>query len=201
MKIIVATMALLVSSQVFAYGNGYTSAPMLSKQKLISTELTGITSNGGGVGVQARYTQKVNADLTFDAGIGMGGGELNNRIFVGADYLLFPDYQNQPRVSVKATFNNAKEFDDRRNIVGFAPNISKGFSFWGHEAFPYLAVPVNLNLNTGSNTYATSIATQIGMIGKVPVKGFEHLTMAVEGTVKIKDHYSGIAFSFGYPLD
>lgn len=201
MKKLIALIGLLASGNLYAYGNGYTSAPMISKQRLISTELTGITSTGGGVGVQARYTQKVNSDLTFDAGIGMGGGELNNRIFVGADYLLFPDYQKQPRVSIKATFNNAKEFKDRRNIVGIAPNLSKGFNFWGHEAFPYLAVPVNLNLNTGKKTYQTSVAAQIGMIGKVPFQGLEYLTMAFEGTIKVKDHHSGIALSFGYPLD
>lgn len=201
MKNLIAVLALLVSSKLYAYGNGYTSAPMISKQKLVSTELTGITSTGGGVGVQARYTQKVNSDLTFDAGIGMGGGDLNNRIFAGADYLIFPDYQTQPRVSLKATFENAKEFNDRRNIMTFAPNISKGFSFWGHEAFPYLSIPVGLNLNTGEKTYETSVAAQVGMIGKVPVKGYEHLSMSLEGTVKIKDHYSGIAVSFAYPLD
>lgn len=201
MKSLIVVFGLLAASKLYAYGNGYTSAPMISKKKLVSAELTGVTSTGGGVGVQARYTQKVNSDLTFDAGIGMAGGELNNRIFVGADYLIFPDYQNQPRVSLKATFNNAREFNDRRNIVGIAPNFSKGFSFWGHEAFPYVAVPVNLNLNSGNNTYQTAIAAQVGMIGKIPVQGYEHLSMAVEGTVKIKDHHSGIAISFAVPME
>lgn len=201
MKRILLLAALMTSTQAWSYGNGFTTAPMISKKKMVSTELTGITSTGGGLGLQARYTQKVNADLTFDAGIGMGGGELNNRVFVGADYLIFPDYQRQPRVSVKTTFENAKEFGDRRNIVSLAPTVSKGFSFWGNEAFPYLSMPVALNLNTGSKTYETGIAAQLGATGQLPLEGYRHLTVAVEGTIKIKDHHSGLAFSVGYPLD
>ena len=201
MKRILLIAALLTSTQIWAYGTGFSTAPLISNKKIISTEFTGITSTGGGIGLQARYTQKVNADLTFDAGIGMGGGDLNNRVFVGADYLIFPDYQRQPRVSIKATFENAKEYNDRRNIVSIAPTVSKGFSFWGQEAFPYIALPVGLNLNTGNQTYATSVAAQVGVNGKLPIEGLQHLTVGLEGTIKIKDHHSGLAFNLGYPID
>ena len=38
----------------------------MTDKKLISTEFTGVTSTGGGVGVQARYTQKLNKLTTLD---------------------------------------------------------------------------------------------------------------------------------------
>lgn len=190
-----------LSTQAWSYGIGVSTFPMMTDTKMVSAEFTGITSTGGGVGMQARYSQKMNSALMLDAGVGLGAGERSNRLFAGADYEILPDYMNQPRVSVKTTLSNAREFEKRRNILSLAPTLSKGFSFWGEEAYPFVALPMGLSLESGSKTYETVMALSLGMTGQLPVDGYRHLTGNVEATVDIKDAYTGIFFGVSYPIN
>lgn len=190
------------SSQVFAsYGTGYSTYPMMSDKKFFSTELTGITSTGGGVGAQVRYGQKINNSLLIDAGVGISGGERSNRIFAGADYEFFPDYLNQPRMSVKTTITNAEEFGTRRNILSLAPTVSKGFSFWGYEAFPFVSVPVGLSLESGSKTYETITSINLGITGNLPIEEYSHLTGVAEAIINLKDSYTGLFMGISFPIE
>lgn len=191
----------LMSSKAFAYGTGYSTFPMMADKKFVSAEMTGITSTGGGVGAQVRYSQKINSALLIDAGIGLSGGERANRIFAGADYELFPDYMNQPRISVKTSFSNASEFGVRRNILSVAPTISKGFSFWGEEAFPFISLPVGLSLDSDSKTYESIAHLGLGITGHLPIEGYRHLTGVFEGIVGIKDSYSGLFAGVSFPIE
>jgi len=168
---------------------------------MISTEFTGILSNGGGMGLQARYTQKINNQLKFDTGLGIGGGERNSRLFAGLDYEIFPDYQNQPRFSLKASYENAKEFNNRYNIFSIAPTISKGFSFWGKEAYPFFTLPVGISLNENSKKYETIINASFGWTGKLPIKGYDHLTTSVEASLNLKNSWGGVFVGLSYPLN
>jgi len=195
-------LSLGFSSQVFAsYGTGYSSYPMMSDKKFFSTEVTGITSTGGGVGAQVRYGQKINSALLIDAGVGISGGERTNRIFAGADYEIFPDYLNQPRVSVKTTITNAEEFGTRRNILSIAPTVSKGFSFWGYEAFPFVSIPMGLSLESGSKTYETISSFNVGITGNLPIERYSHLTGTLEAIVDLKDSYSGVFMGVSFPIE
>lgn len=189
------------SSQVYAYGTGYSTFPMMTDKKLVSAEMTGITSTGGGVGAQVRYSQKLNSALLIDAGLGIAGGERTNRIFAGADYELFPDYMNQPRISVKTSFSNASEFGVRRNILSVAPTVSKGFSFWGEEAFPFISLPVGLSLDSDSKTYESIISVGLGVTGHLPIEGYRHLTGVFEGIIGLKDSYSGLFAGISFPIE
>ena len=191
----------LMSTNAWSYGTGISSYPIMLQQRFISAEFTGITSTGGGVGVQGRYTQKFNTNMIFDGGIGMGGGDRSSRIFAGVDFELYPDYQKQPRISVKGTINNAKEGDSRKTSLGVAPTFSKGFSFWGHEAYPFVAIPFNVSLDSNNSTYNTNANLNIGIAGAVPVDGFKHLTATFEGTINIKDSYTGLFLGVAYPFN
>jgi hypothetical protein len=191
----------LFSSNVFAYGVGISTFPMMTDKKFLTTEFTGIMNEGGGVGLQARYSQKMNHALMLEAGAGLGGGERSNRFFVGADYELFPDYMNQPRISMKTSLSNAREFDVRRNVLSVAPTISKGFSFWGEEAYPFLSIPMGLSLESGSKTYETVAAMSMGITGHLPIDGYREWTGNLEGTVNLRNSYSGIFFGISYPIN
>lgn len=197
-----ALFSLGLSSQVFAsYGTGYSTYPLMSDKKFFSTEFTGITSTGGGVGAQVRYGQKINSALLIDAGVGISGGERTNRIFAGADYEVFPDYLNQPRVSVKTTITNAEEFGSRRNILSLAPTVSKGFSFWGHEAFPFVSLPLGLSLESGSKTYETISSINLGITGNLPIEQYSHLTGVAEMIINLKDSYTGLFMGVSFPIE
>jgi hypothetical protein len=197
-----AILALITLSQnAWSYGTGVSSYPLLIQKRYIGAEFTGITSTGGGIGVQARYTEKLTSSTIVDAGLGMGGGELTSRLFAAIDFELYPDYQQQPRISLKAKFENAKEFGVRTNSFGIAPTFSKGFNFWGTEAYPFVSLPYNIRLDSTGNTYSTNANLNIGVTAALPFSGYKHLMATVEGTVKIKDSYSGLFFGITYPLN
>ena len=200
--IALAVLSSLFTTTAFAYGLGISTFPIEAEKKFISAEVTGITSEGGGMGLQSRFTSKLNEKGTLDAGIGISGGERSARLFVGYDYELFPDYQNQPRTSLKLILENSKEFGVRRNNIGLAPTISKGFSFWNHEAFPYLSLPTSISLNSSANTYTTTISANLGISGTLPVQtGSKQLTANAEAIIGLKDSFSGLFAGISYPIE
>lgn len=201
LKSLISMTAMAITSNLFAYGTGVSSYPLMPEKRLVSTEFTGITSTGGGVGLQGRYTQKLNAKTIVDAGLGISGGQRDSRIFVGAEYELFPDYMEQPKISLKMNLENAKEFDVRRNVISLAPVVSKGFSFWGQEAYPFLSMPIAINLNGQSKTYESQMNINLGMAGNLPIEGYKHLIATAEATIDIKDSYTGVFFGVTYPLN
>lgn len=192
----------LFATNAFAYGTGISTFPLEVEKKFISAEVTGITSEGGGLGLQTRFTTKLTEKGTVDAGLGISGGERSARLFAGYDYELFPDYKMQPRSSVKAFIENSKEFGVRRNIIGLAPTFSKGFTFWEHEAFPYISLPTALSLNGRSNTYNTTVSANLGVSGILPVQtGSKKLTANAEANIGLKDSYTGVFFGVAYPIE
>ena len=193
--------SLVTAPSVWAYGTGQSTYPLLEKQHIVSTEITGITATGGGVGIQGRYTRKINKKLVMDAGFGLSGGEMTNRFFAGADWEIFPDYINQPRVSVKTSLENAKEFKVRKNILTVAPTLSKGFSFWGEEAYPFVSLPFGVQLISDTKQYETVANINLGVAGKLPLEGYKKFTASAEVTVDIKDSYTGVFLGLSYPLN
>lgn len=196
-------MTVGIGQKAHAYGTGLSTFPLAAETKLLSAEFTGITSTGGGIGMQARFTNKLNEKGTIDAGLGISGGERSARLFAGYDYELFPDYENQPRTSIKAFIENSKEFNTRRNILGIAPTISKGFSFWGKEAFPYISLPFGISLNGNNQSYNTTLSANIGITGVIPadIGPDKQLTASAEAIVGLKESFSGVFFGVAYPIE
>ncbi len=192
----------VASLNLFAYGTGISTFPLSVDEKFISAEATGITSSGGGFGMQARFTQKLNEKSSADAGLGISGGERSARLFAGYDYELFPDYESQPRFSVKAFLENSKEFGIRRNILGIAPTVSKGFSFWGREAYPYLSLPYGISLNGSQNSYQSTLSANIGINAHLPREwSSKQLTANAELNLGLKNSFSGIFAGVSYPIE
>lgn len=192
------------SSAAFGYGMGISTFPLEQDKKVLSAEATGIVSDGGGVGLQARYTQKLNEVSSVDAGVGISAGERSARLFAGYDYELFPDYDMQPRTSIKAFVENSKEFGTRKNILGFAPTVSKGFSFWGQEAFPYLSLPYGISLDGKRNQYETTLSANLGISGQIASEYLmvnKPVTANAEVIVGLKDSFTAVFFGFGYPIE
>lgn len=200
-SLLLVFIGLFAPVQALAYGTGYVTYPLMPEKRIVSTEFTGIASDGGGIGLQGRFTQKLNEKMVIDAGMGIAGGERDSRFFVGADYELFPDYMKQPRISTKVTYTNAKEFDVRRNIFTVAPTVSKGFSFWGNEAYPFFSLPIGVNLNGENKTYESQINANLGITGNLPIEGYRNLMGTVETTVDLKDSFTAFFVGISYPLN
>ncbi|MBI2519383.1 MAG: hypothetical protein HYV97_03155 [Bdellovibrio sp.] len=195
-------LAMLMTNTVYAYGIGISSFPLAAQKRMVSAEATGIMSHGAGAGIQARYTQNLNVGTTLDLGMGLSSGDRSSRVFAGMDYELFPDYEKQPRASIKATIANAREFGQTYNIFSVAPVFSKGFSFWGKEGHPYIAFPYGVSLNGDRKTYATKFDVAVGASAPLTfVEGYEKLIGNVEVTAGIKNSFTAIFMGVSYPIN
>lgn len=191
---------MILSTVATANTVGISTHPFTMKKQVITTEFNNYMSNGTGSGITAKYFQRVSEGISFDAGFGITDGDRANRIFMGADFGLIPDYGRQPRVSIKGMLETMDFDGERLNSFGVAPTISKGFAFWGKEAFPFVAVPVKVSLNADENTYETSTAIAAGVTGRLPMDGYENLVYNIETNMSIRNSYSSIVMGISLPI-
>lgn len=199
-KIAILLGSVFLGSTAMANTVGLSTHPFTMKKQVVTTEFNNYTSNGAGAGITAKYLQRVNEQVAIDAGFGITDGDRANRMFVGGDFSLIPDYGRQPRVSVKGILETMDFDGERINSFGAAPTISKGFSFWGKEAFPFLAVPVRVSLNADENTYETSTALAAGITGRLPFEGYENLVYNFEANMSVRNSFSGFVMGLSLPI-
>jgi hypothetical protein len=179
---------------------GVSSHPFAMKNQVVTTEFTGYMSNGTGMGLTARYFNRVNEDINLDIGVGVTDGERANRAFLGADFQIFPDYGDQPRISLKAMGETADEFSTRYNSLGVAPTISKGFSIDGHEVFPFVALPMRVAMDAEDGTYETQTALALGATGRLPFEGMDNMVGNIEANVGLRNSFSSIVLGISLPI-
>lgn len=189
-----------VSANALATTIGVSTHPFTMKKQAVTAEYDNYSSVGAGQGVSVRYYHKINDGLNFDAGIGLTNGDRENRIFGGADYVIIPDYGTQPRISVKALAESALYAEDRIYAFGVAPTVSKGFSFWGHEGFPFVALPYKVELNDENSSYVTSTALAIGITAKLPIPDYDKLIGNLETNINIDNSYTAIVLGVTLPI-
>ncbi len=194
-------LAVVAVSSAFANDIGLSTHPFTLKNKVLNTELDYIGSNGTGTGVSARYFQRLDSKINFDAGFGVNSGDRENRIFGGVDYVLFPDYGNQPRVSVKGLYSYSKEFNNSVHMLGFAPTLSKGFNVSGREVFPFVAIPLQLALNSDKSSFETVNKLNIGATARMPFQGYENLTVNFETQFDLRNSYNAVALGIALPIN
>ncbi len=199
-KLSLALGTLILSGAAMATTVGVSTHPFSARKQVITTEFTSYNSNGAGAGLNARYFNKLNERTNFDAGFGISDGDRASRIFLGADYQIFPDYGRQPRTSVKALLETADFDGSRINSFGAAPTVSKGFSFWGREAFPFVSLPIKVGLNTDENTYETSTALAAGITGRLNIAGMRNLVGNIETNFSLRNSYTSIVMGVSLPL-
>ena len=199
-RLSIALSAMFLSGTAMATTIGMSAHPFSVKKQVITAEFTSYNTNGAGAGINARYLNKLSQEMNVEAGFGISDGDRSNRLFAGLDYELFPDYGRQPRTSIKGLFETASFDGDRINSIGVAPTISKGFAFWGKEAFPFLSLPTRLGLNADDNTYETQVALAAGITGRLPIGGYKKILGNIETNFSLKDSYTSIVMGISLPL-
>lgn len=192
--------ASLLSTAATATTIGVSAHPFTMQKQVVTTEFNNYANNGSGTGMTARYFNRINEIMNIDAGFGITDGERSSRVFMGADFQMIPDYGRQPRVSIKGLLETESFDGDRLNSFGAAPTISKGFAFWGKEAFPFVSLPMKVSLNTNENTYETSTAVAAGITGRLPIDGYEKLVGNIETNFSLRNSYSSIVFGLSLPI-
>ena len=199
-KRILVSLLFLLSLWVQAGVVGYSTFPLVTKKHMLSASFDSVISSNGGMGLEARYTQKLNSRMIIDGGLGISGADQSgSKLFFGADYEIMPDYMEQPRVSAKFNWTNENQFGFRINRIGVAPTITKGFNFWGKEAYPFVALPIAIDFNGELKTYETVMNLTAGITGQIPLKGYEKFTGNIEMSLNLKDSYSTLSFGVTLP--
>ena len=179
---------------------GLSNYPLTMQNKAMNTEFNNITSNGAGMGINARYHQRINDAMNFDVGAGVTDGDRSNRFFAGLDTQLIPDYGRQPRVSIKGLFETLSFDEERITNLGVAPILSKGFAVNGNEIFPYVTTPIRMVL-IGDTRRTESIAAALGVNGRLPLAGYDNLIANAEINVDIRNSYSGFVLGVSLPIN
>lgn len=200
-KLFLATLAVVTSMGAMATTIGVSNHPFLMKKHIITTEYNNYFSNGSGMGMNIRYLNNINDKMKVDGGFGFTNGKRASRFFAGIDAEIFPDYGRQPRFSVKGTAQTANTDGDRINTFGVSPTISKGFAFWGKEAFPFIALPMKVSLNTDQKVYETSTSVAMGITGRIPVDGIKNLVGNIEANMSLRNSYSSLVMGVSLPIE
>lgn len=199
-RLLIGLISSSVAVSAMATTVGVSSHPFTMKKHVITTEFNSYLNNGSGMGISAKYFQRVNDRFNFDAGFGFTDGDRASRFIMGADAQIIPDYGRQPRVSIKGSLETENIENDRINSAGIAPTMSKGFSFWGKEAFPFVALPVKVSLNTNEGTYETSTAIAAGITGRLPLGGFKDLVGNLETNFSLRNSYAAVVMGVSLPI-
>ena len=198
--LVIIFSSFLMGHKVYAYGSGMSSYPLPVGKKLLTAEFVGITSPGGGMGIQARFSKKIRSDLSLEGGMGISGGKHSSRIFLGGDWEIYPDFSRQPRVSIQGRLINAKEFGIRHNKISLAPSLGKGFSVRGKVFYPYVSLPYTINL-AGNQTYETSLSANMGIVGNLPFRRYKHLVGSVGATTGIGNEFVGFFAGLSWSIE
>lgn len=200
-KLLLGLITAGVSISSIASTIGVSNHPFLMKKNIISTEFNNYLNDGSGMGLTAKYLRKIDDSLSIDAGFGFTDGERASNFSVGADMQIIPDYGRQPKFSLKAIAETENNDSERINSFGISPTISKGFAFWGKEAFPFVALPMKVSLNANNKEYETSTALALGMTGRIPFEGVKNLVGNIEANLSLRNSYSAIVMGVSLPIE
>ena len=183
------------------WGNGISSYPLGVQKKYVAADLTSVLFNGKGMGLQARYIQQLRAELIIEGGFGFSNGDQAYQVFVSGDYELYPDFMNQPKVSLQGTLVRAQKFNSSHTRISLAPVASKGLSFWGSEGFPFLAFPMTLDLNNDAKNYDIAYQMSVGASVPMPFAGYEKFLANFKLNMNIENAPTEISLGFSHPLN
>lgn len=187
-------------STLWAQGMGISTYPLQVDYGHLTTEYVGMVDSADGAGIQARYTHKINSTVTLDGGVGIGNKDLNNRAFISADIEFFPDYAQQPRISLKPFIETANEFGNRRNIIGVTPLFSKAITVFERPLYPFVGPSFGLVLDTTERKYEFRTVAAFGVAGKLPFGNFENVIFNIEGDWGVQNAYSSLSLGLSFPL-
>jgi hypothetical protein len=190
-------MSLLIF-HLYAYGVNYSTYPFAPATKILAVDIGG---KADGMATQLRIAYKYDSQIMIEGGLGVATSNNDNAsMFVGIDYEVIPDYLKQPRIGVRVAVDNVNFSGSRHNIFSMTTVVSKGVSFWGREAFPYISLPLGMAFNTANKTYSTYLALSAGVTGNLPINKYHHLVTNLEASLGFtglgSSIFAGISFPF-----
>ncbi|MFN8369944.1 MAG: hypothetical protein U0T83_04875 [Bacteriovoracaceae bacterium] len=175
------------------------SHPLAPYAKIVTAEFAGNLSNGSGIGGQARFSYKLNPELTTDGGFGISTGDRSNTVFAPR-IRNFPDFDQQPRFAIRGSIENGAGLKSRKTTLSLAPKASKGFTVNEKEIYPYVAIPTGIILDHSTNKYQPYANLSLGATANIPMEGYEKLIASTELNLSMVHNYSSIFVGLSYPI-
>jgi hypothetical protein len=172
---------LFISFPAFASIVGVSTHPLGEEGKALSAEMTGHMSDQQELGMGVRYTQEFYSGRRIDFNVIGAERSRSFQANMGADFLVFQEDINTPRVSVKAFAGYLREDSIKNNIVGFAPTLRKEISIFGQSLFPYLALPNGIKINSATDEFVFLSALSLGTSFNFPGYSQDNLLLSLEG--------------------
>ncbi len=129
------------------------------------------------MGMGFRYTHEMDRARIVDLSVAGGQNSRGLTVGGGMDMRIISEELHIPRVSVKPFFLHQKFEGEDYNTVGAAPTIRKGFVISGFEFYPYLGIPVGIQLD-GQDNFIYSASGTLGTAFSIP--GEEKMVISVE---------------------
>lgn len=192
MRTIISLLFFVIPLSSFASIIGISTHPFESNENLFNAEFNSRFSRGSANGLQLRYLRSFNSKFNADAGFRVFKNE-RSTLFASATYEIFPDYMEQPQVSIKGFVERTRVRGTNINTFGAAPIISKGYSFWDYPAYPYLSIPMNLSLIEDTDKYEFVTSLTMGVTGEVPIDGFRNVLANLEANLNLRNSASYLA--------
>ena len=124
-----------------------------------------------------RYTHEMDRSRIVDLSVAGGQNSRGLTVGGGMDMRIISEELHIPRVSVKPFFLHQNFEGERFSTIGTAPTIRKGFSVSGFEFYPYLGIPLGIQID-GEDNFVYSASGTLGTSFSIP--GEEKMVISVE---------------------
>ena len=182
-------LSVLISFSSLASVVGISTHPMSESGKVLSAEMTGYMSARNEMGAGLRYTQEVGDYRVLDFTVSGGQESRGLTIGTGMDFEFLREDVYQPRISLKPYFQHQKFEEFSSSIIGAAPTIRKGFSLYGNEFFPYLAIPSGIRMDSETDEFVYHASLTFGASMPFPGGGSDKILLSVEGNKNMGASY------------
>lgn len=196
MKIsILILLFFFVSTTQAAYLTLGESAEVISPQTYrIGADVQALTTSGGGFNVgafmDAGWADGMSSRFNF------GVGKIDFHLGASFKWVPIPDVDRQPAMGLKTSFFTSRYDSQNFNVLQIAPLVSKKMDSNSGLWTPYAAISVNVGLNSGSRTGTSFIAGS-----ELLLKEYEHIHLAGEMSLDLKDSIGHFAFFASMPFD
>jgi len=183
---------LVITLPVFASNVGISSIPLSEYKNMFSLEYNQQLSGSSNPGMQVQYLFSATKKIGFDAGLRIATDDFLGFV-AGASYEVLPDYNNQPRFSVRAFYERENWDGADFNNFGASPTVSKGFNFNSVHLYPFLALPTKISIFEDSDDVNLASSLALGFSGKIPNSKFRNIRAHIEANINLKNTFSNLS--------
>lgn len=173
---------------------GISTHPLKYNSQAFTAEMLGHMGHTREMGMGVRYTRDLDYFRRFDVGVSAGESSESYQIGTGLEMEVLSEDMSSPRIGLKGFYHYRKEQVANYSLLGIAPNVSKGFVIEGMEFFPYMALPLGVKIDNGSDEFRYFAALSTGV--SVPVLRDVLVNLELNRDLGASSDYIGLLISW-----